>query len=96
MVFEVEELNVTMPLDPTKGGRYVEPTERKELHNIYNMNTWMDNYVNPTSKGVLTWRSISSCMSESEEDWKIRNNGCMNCRHKNVLGLLMHYSGLEL
>jgi hypothetical protein len=35
----------------------------------------MDDYVNPTTEGVLSWRSISSCASDSEEaleNWKQR------------------------
>jgi hypothetical protein len=29
MIFEVEDSKVTMPLDPTEGRRYVEPTRGK-------------------------------------------------------------------
>jgi hypothetical protein len=35
----------------------------------------MDDYVNPTTEGVLSWRNISSCPSGSEEaleNWKQR------------------------
>jgi hypothetical protein len=35
----------------------------------------MDDYVNPTTDGVLSWRSISSCTSDSEEaleNWQQR------------------------
>jgi hypothetical protein len=42
MVFKVEYLKVTMPLDPTKGRRHVEPTKKKELDNMYNMTTRVD------------------------------------------------------
>jgi hypothetical protein len=75
MIFEVEDLKVTVSLDPTEGRRYVEPVKGKEIDNLYNMTAWMDDYVNPTTDGVLSWRSISSCASDSEEaleNWKQR------------------------
>jgi len=37
------------------------------------MTTHMDHYVNPTTDGVLSWRTISSCASDSKEGlehWK--------------------------
>jgi hypothetical protein len=74
MIFEGGGLKVTTPLDPTEARRYVEPT-RKEIDNLYNMTTCMDDYVNPTADGALSWRSISSCASDSEEGlehWKHR------------------------
>jgi hypothetical protein len=67
MIFEVENLKVISSLDPTEGRRYVEPGKGKELDNLHNMTTRMNNYVNPTVDGVLSWRSISSCASNSEE-----------------------------
>jgi hypothetical protein len=54
-------------MDPTKGRRYVELTKEKEIDNLYNGTTWMDDYVNPTVDGALSWQSISSCASDSEE-----------------------------
>jgi hypothetical protein len=67
MIFEVGDLKVTAPLDPTKGKRYIEPTRGNEIDNLYNMTARMDDYVNPIAYGSLIWRSISSCMSNSEE-----------------------------
>jgi hypothetical protein len=43
-----------------------------EIDNLYNMAARMDDYVNPTADGALSWRSISSCTSNSEvclEHW---------------------------
>jgi hypothetical protein len=65
MVFEVEYLKFDTPLEPTEGKRYVEPTKRKELDNLYNMIAREDDYLNPTIEGVLSWRSINSCTSDS-------------------------------
>jgi hypothetical protein len=53
--------------DPNEGRRYLELTKRKEIDNLYNMIAQMDDYVNPTTGGVLSWRSIFSCTSYSEE-----------------------------
>jgi hypothetical protein len=55
MIFEVGDLRVTAPLDPTKGRLYVELERGKELVNLYNVTTQMDDYVNPTVEGVLSW-----------------------------------------
>jgi hypothetical protein len=72
MIFEGGGLKVTVPLDPMEERRYVEPM-RKEIDNLYNMTMQMDDYINSTIDGVLSWRSISSCASDSEkglEHWK--------------------------
>jgi hypothetical protein len=67
MIFEVGDLNFTAPLDPTEGKRYIKPTGGNEIDNLYNMTTQIDDYVNHTIDGVLSWRIISSCASYSEE-----------------------------
>jgi hypothetical protein len=67
MIFEVGNLKVIAPLDPIKGKRYIEMTRGNDIDNLYNMNAWMNYYVNPTIYGMLIWRSISSFASDSEE-----------------------------
>jgi len=67
MIFEVIYLKVTAPLDPTKGNKYIEPARGNDIDNLYNMIVHMDDYVNPIAYGVLTWRIISLCASDSEE-----------------------------
>jgi hypothetical protein len=67
MIFDVGDLKVIAPLDPTERKRYIEPTRGNEIDNLYNMNAWMDYYVNPTTNGVLIWRSISLCVLDLEE-----------------------------
>jgi hypothetical protein len=49
MIFEVEYLRFTAPLDPTEGRQYVEPKRGKELKNLYNVTMGMDDYINPTT-----------------------------------------------
>jgi hypothetical protein len=58
-------LKVIVPLDPIEGKRYIEPMRGNEIDNLYNMIALMDDYVNPIVDGVLSWRSISSCTSDS-------------------------------
>jgi hypothetical protein len=58
MIFEVGDLKVTAPLDPTEGKRYIDPTRGNDIENLHNMITWMDDYVNPTTDGELSWISI--------------------------------------
>jgi hypothetical protein len=58
---------------------YVEPVKEEygnqQLENIYKMTSRQDDYINPTAEGNLSWRSISSCASDSEEgldNWQNR------------------------
>jgi hypothetical protein len=60
MIFEGGGLKVIAPLDLMDARRYVYPT-RRESNNLYNMIECMDDYVNPTTYGALSWRSISCC-----------------------------------
>jgi hypothetical protein len=55
MIFEFEELKVTAPLDPTEGKRCIEPARGNDSDNLFNMNAQMDEYVNPTTYGELSW-----------------------------------------
>jgi hypothetical protein len=64
MIFEGGFLKVIAPLDPTEVRRYVEPT-RKEIDNLYNMHARIDDYINPTTDGALSWRIIISFSSYS-------------------------------
>jgi hypothetical protein len=64
MIFEVGELKVTAPLEPSEGKRYIDPPKGNDIDNLYNMTAWMDDYVNPTIDGELSRRSIISCASD--------------------------------
>jgi hypothetical protein len=37
MIFEVGDLKVTTPLDPSEGKRYIEPERGNDIDNLYNM-----------------------------------------------------------
>jgi hypothetical protein len=65
MIFEVWDLKVTTPLDPSEGKRYTESVRESDIEKLYNMTAWMEDYVDPIIDGVLSWRSISSCTSYS-------------------------------
>jgi hypothetical protein len=52
-------LKVNAPLDPTKGKRYIEPARGNDIDNLHNIIERMDDYVNPTRDGALSWISIS-------------------------------------
>jgi hypothetical protein len=75
MIFEIGYLKFIVSLDPTEGKRYIEPTKGNEIDNLYNMTVRMDDYVNPNVDGALSWKSIISCVSDSEErheHWQLR------------------------
>jgi len=39
IIFEVGDLKVIAPLDPTEGNRCIEPAKGNEIDNLYNMTT---------------------------------------------------------
>jgi hypothetical protein len=67
MIFEVGDLNITTPFDPLEGKRYIESARGNDIENLYNMTSRMEDYVDLTMDGTLSWRSISSCASDLEE-----------------------------
>ena len=71
LYFEYSEIRVVAPVDPLEGQRYVElvHSEAKEnyLNHLYNIMYSKEDYINPTADGNLSWRSVSSCMSDSGE-----------------------------
>jgi hypothetical protein len=98
MIFEVGDLKVTAPLDPIEGMRYIEPTRGSNIDNLYNMTTWLDDYVNPTTDGVLIWRSINSCASyleEGLEHWQQRMHEVSTRRRAHITRSL-HWIRIEL
>jgi hypothetical protein len=92
IIFKVGDLKVTTPLDPSEGHIYIESLRGNEIDNLYNMIAWMEDYVNPTIDGTLSWRSISSCVSYSEEGLDNCNRECMKCH---MHPLLDPCAGLE-
>ena len=77
MTFESGEYKFIVPLDPSEGERFVEPTclELEEINRLYRKTTREEYYVNPIADRVLHWRSITSCASDSDtglENWQHR------------------------
>jgi hypothetical protein len=63
-------LKVTTPLDSLEGNRYIDIAIRNDIDNLYKMTARMEDYVNPTVDGVLSWRVINLCASYSKEGLK--------------------------
>ena len=77
--FKYLEIRVVVPIDPLKGQRYVKLVNSEGkgnyLDQLYNVMSSRDNYINPTTDGNLSWRSLSSHTSDSGEaleNWKNR------------------------
>jgi hypothetical protein len=77
MIFESREYRVIAPSDPSEGGRYVELVTNnfiiEETNQLYRITVCDEDYINPTTNGILSWISISSCASYSNiglENWK--------------------------
>lgn len=72
-----KSLHVIVPLDPTKGSRYMEPVHDYEsdddLDCIYKITLQDQDWVNPTVDGGITWEREISCTSDFDEEiecWK--------------------------
>ena len=78
MTFEGKGLRVIVPLDPSQGERYTEPVideDQDVLDHIYNITAKEEDYVNPTTEGIMDWQCDNSCMTDSDEgleNWKNR------------------------
>jgi hypothetical protein len=67
LTIELVEYRVIAPLDPWEGERFVEPTclDLEEISQLYKTTTRYEDYINPTTDGILSWQSITSCASDS-------------------------------
>jgi hypothetical protein len=77
MTFKSGEYRFIAPLDRLEGERFIEPTclDLEEIGQLYRTNVHDEDYVNPTADGILSWRSITSCATNSDtslENWKQR------------------------
>jgi hypothetical protein len=75
MTFESGEYRVITPLDPSEAKIFVEPTclDLEEINQLYRTTMHTEYYINPIVDGVLSWRSITSCDSNSDiglENWQ--------------------------
>ena len=64
MIFDSRNFRVVAPLDPSDCETYVEPLPdsvlEDDVNQLYRTTTREEDYVNPTTDGVLSWRSINS------------------------------------
>jgi hypothetical protein len=77
MTFELRDYRVIAPLNPSEGERFIEPTclDLEEIDQLYRTTVRDADYINPTTDGVLSWRSITSCTTDSDtglENWQQR------------------------
>ena len=73
------KFRVVAPLDPSYCERYVEPVLdsvlEDDVNQLYRLTVREEDYVNPTTYGVLSWRSITSDMLDFDtgvENWQQR------------------------
>jgi len=61
MTFESEEYRVIMPLYPSEGERFVEPTclDLGEIDQLYKKTVHDEDYIKPNADEILSWRSIN-------------------------------------
>ena len=58
MTFEGHNIRIITPLDPSMGPHYLEhiriEEEAREIDDFYKMTTMQDDYINPTTDGMLS------------------------------------------
>jgi hypothetical protein len=63
VIFESREYRVVAQLDPLEGEIYVEPTTGKfiteEINQFYRTIVCKEDYIKPTTYGIIRWRSIN-------------------------------------
>jgi hypothetical protein len=79
MIFESREYIFIAPLDSSKGGMYVEPTMdnilTEDVNQLYMTTPREEDYINPTTDVMLSWRIIGFCALKSDtglEKWQKR------------------------
>ena len=84
MTFELDSLKLTTPLDLTEGDRYTQPVKQEEgeekIGELYNITARREDYINPTIDGELSWRSVCSYDTDSDDALNRWQNGYMKCR----------------
>jgi hypothetical protein len=69
MIFESWEYTFIVPLDSSEGRRYVELVIdnilTEDLNQLYGTTTHKEDYINPDTDALLTWRSINSFSLDS-------------------------------
>jgi hypothetical protein len=69
MIFESGEYIVIAPLDPSEGRRHVEPAMdniiTEYMNQLYRTTACEYDYIKPNADGMLNWRSIIYCASDS-------------------------------
>jgi len=72
MVFEKNEHQVIVSLDPTKGAQYTKPNhnyyEDEEIENIYKLTAGNEDWINPNADRRISREKDSSCQSDSDEE----------------------------
>ena len=68
-------MRVVVPIDPLKRKRYVKTVNSEGqgnyLDQLYNFMSSIDDYINATMDGNLSWQSVTSCTSDSDEALEI-------------------------
>ena len=74
MVFENEGMRVIVPLDLAEGERYTKTVrEEDDVDHIYKLTNRDEDWINPTTNGVLCWEKGSECLFDSDgeiENWQ--------------------------
>jgi hypothetical protein len=71
MSFKTDTLHLVMPLDPYEGDHYNDPIDEdaqaRELKIFTRSHGHREDYINPTTDGELSWRSVKSYDTDSDD-----------------------------
>lgn len=75
MIFENDGTWVIVPLDPVEGERYTKHVcEGDDINHIYKMIAWDEDWINPTTDGMLNWEKDSLCFSDLDGNMENQQN----------------------
>ena len=60
MMYEIQDIRVIAPMDPSEGRRYIEPMKDEVVRGWDHAYNISKDYIHPTADGEIGWHNVSS------------------------------------